>query len=220
MKTISLVERKEWIYSHIIYQRVLHAGATDYPITKMKADSDQLLHIQLQGKCKQLVGIDIEKTSIKFLQKEYGITDIIEGDLEKLTLYFEKNYFDLVIAGDVIEHISNIGLFFNGAREILLPEGKLIITVPNTFSIKRFLGVIFLRQERNHPDHLYHFSPMNLQQAAWRFGFEIIEMASFIYSDSERKVNQRVNKIVQGILWITRNNFLADELAIVMKKRV
>ena len=93
----------------------------------------------------------------------------------------------------------------------------MIVTVPNSFAIKRMLGAILLRQERNNPDHLYFFSLMTLQQIAWRFDYSITESASFMYDAPEDAMNQRGNRGARLIMRLLGNNFLADELAVVMR---
>ena len=55
------------------------------------------------------------------------------------------------------------------------------MTLPNAFSLKRLMGAILLRQERNNPDHMYFFSTMTLEQAAYRFGYELREVSGFMY---------------------------------------
>jgi len=150
---------------------------------------------------------------IDLLRKEHGIQDIIAGDAEKLPEYFPEQSFDLVIAGDIIEHVNNFGLVFQGVKKILKPSGRLIVTTPNALAIKRVLGAALLRQERNNPDHLYFFSPMNLWQAANRFGFELLELKSFMYTAPGCKFNAVGNLGAKFIMRLANNYALADELA-------
>lgn len=213
----SLVDKTRWIIGKIDGKRVLHTGAADSPITAAKAASGRLLHRSLQGCCRELVGIDVDADSVALLREQYGIRDIVVGDIEALDRSFPLGSFDVVLAGDIIEHISNLGAFMTSVRKVLVPDGSLLITTPNAFSIKRFLGVILLRQERNHPDHLYYFSLMNLQQAAWRFGFEIVDTATFMYENPARRENRIGNRISRVLMTIARNTFLADELAVELR---
>jgi hypothetical protein len=69
-----------------------------------------------------------------------------------------------------------------------------------------------------HPDHMVYLSLMNLQQAAWRFDYAITEVAGFMFESPDDKTNQRANRVVRAILSLTRNNYLADELAVTMVK--
>jgi len=215
---IDLIDKRDWIFKKVVGKSVLHVGPTDSPCTRSHARQGRLLHAALQGKCKELIGLDLDKSAIEIMREECQITDTQYGNAEELDKLFPEGRFDAIIAGDVVEHMSNVGLFFLTARKVLKPGGELIITVPNSFSIKRILGAVLLRQERNNPDHLYFFSAMTLQQVAYRFGYELTEVSSFMYDAPEGGVlNKRGTAIARVLIGILRNNYLADELAVVMK---
>lgn len=214
---IPLVNKSSWILNKVKGKSVLHAGPTDFPMTEGKAQNGTLLHLHMQGLCKDLVGVDLSASSIEWLRSNYSVDDIIFGNIEELDLIFPTKKFDVIVAGDVIEHINNVGGFYEAARKVLAPGGIIVVTVPNAFSIKKLLGVLLFKQERNHPDHLYYFTPLTFEQIAYRFGFNILEMAGFMIDAPERKENRFANFIVRSIMKITRNHYLADELAVVLK---
>ncbi len=163
------------------------------------------------------MGLDLDEKCIAILRDEFQIDDILHGNAEQLPTYFPDRKFEVVIAGDILEHVSNFGLVLEGVRKVLAPGGKLLITTPNALAIKRVLGAVLLKQERNNPDHLYFFSPMNLWQAATRFGYRITEMSSFMYEAPGDKMNARGNAGARLIMRLTNNYALADELAVVME---
>jgi len=47
--------------------------------------------------------------------------------------------FEVVVAGDVLEHVSNQGLFLDNIAHHLEPDGELILTTPNA----KWLTVLF-----------------------------------------------------------------------------
>lgn len=51
------------------------------------------------------------------------------ADANKLP--FKNHQFDIVVAAEVIEHMSSLSGFVNGAFEALKPNGRLLITFPN-----------------------------------------------------------------------------------------
>ena len=166
---------------------------------------------------RELIGLDLDPDAIALLRDQYGIDNIIHGDAERLDIHFPERKFDAVVAGDIIEHVNNLGLVLSGIKKVLAPGGVLIITTPNALAIKRVLGALFLRQERNNPDHMYFFSPMNLWQAANRFGYHITEMHGFMYHAPGDRMNRMGNMGAGIIMNISRNFALADELAIVFR---
>ena len=213
---IDLIDKRDWILKKVTGKSILHVGPTDSPCTRTHARLGRLLHVALQGKCKELIGLDLDKAAIEIMREECQITDTQYGNAEELDKLFPAGRFDAIIAGAVVAHMSNIGLFFLCARKVLKPGGELIITVPNAFSIKRLLGAVLLRQERNNPDHLYFFSAMTLRQAARRFGYDLTEVSSFMYNAPECGLNARGTPIARMLIHILNNNYLADELAVVM----
>jgi 2-polyprenyl-3-methyl-5-hydroxy-6-metoxy-1,4-benzoquinol methylase len=214
---LPLISKTDWILKKVSGKSVLHVGPTDYPTAIELAQQGRLLHLKLQNQCKELIGVDLSQQSIDALRDQFGVTDIVFGDAEELDLVFPGRRFDVILAGDVIEHLSNLGRFLSSARKVLHPEGELIITTPNAFALKRMLGAILYRQERNHPDHLYYFSIMNLWQVAWRFGYVITEANTFMYENPHSALNRRGNMVTKLFMKLTSNNFLADELAVAMK---
>jgi len=74
--------------------------------------------------------------------------DFIEGkgvdtiqNLNKFPYKFKDNSIDLIIAGEVIEHLSEPYRFLQECYRILERGGRLIITTPNMTSIVYILGI-------------------------------------------------------------------------------
>jgi len=90
---------------------------------------------------KTLTGIDIEELTnenkLRFNLAKINLDKrIIVGDMET---YDFNETFDVIIAGDIIEHVSNQGLFLNNIKKHLRNNGKLIITTPNAKWLTVFL---------------------------------------------------------------------------------
>ncbi len=73
-----------------------------------------------------LVGIDVYNTNIKGIK-------ITTADINK-GFPFRKDYFDLVIMGEVIEHLPDPDFILKDIRRILKKKGTLIISTPNLVS--------------------------------------------------------------------------------------
>ena len=86
--------------------------------------------------------------------------NVREGDLE--TAGHPENYFDLITAWEVLEHIPDLKQFLSEVRRILKPGGKFAGSVPNIVSWEALLfGKDW--QPLEIPYHLYHFSPESLK---------------------------------------------------------
>lgn len=58
-------------------------------------------------------------------------------------LPFEKNSFDVVIAGEIVEHTFDDVLFINECHRILKENGVLLLTTPNLISLKNRILMLF-----------------------------------------------------------------------------
>ncbi len=215
---VASVDRDDWILTKSKGHRVLHLGATDAPLTASKSHNGRLLHQKLRSIDCDLTGVDYAADEIDFLRLNYGIDDIQLANAENLSAIFPDQKFSLIIAGDIIEHVDNVGHFIDSILGVLEDDGVLLVTTPNAFSFKKFLGVLAFRQERNHPDHLYFFSMMNFRQLAFRHNLEIVEVSTFLIKDKSRAVNRLSGFVSRIVQTLSCNNWVADELAIAFKK--
>ncbi len=79
-------------------------------------------------KCK-MVGIDISSSALN-MAKQKGY-DVRFCDLDHGGLPFEDNYFDIIIASAIIEHIYDPKILLEEAYRVLGQRGKIIILTPN-----------------------------------------------------------------------------------------
>lgn len=97
----------------------------------------------------RLYGVDLDQKSL-----DYAATRV-KAQLEKAPaekLPFKNNYFDTVVATEIIEHLSHPKQMLTETRRVLKPDGRLIITTP----VKQPVGLT---------DKLHHqeFSPDELK---------------------------------------------------------
>lgn len=79
-------------------------------------------------------GIDISEKAIEFA-KQKGIKAEV-ADVEN-GLPFPNNFLDVVVAGEVIEHILNVDFLMEEIKRVLKTHGFVIITTPNIASLGR-----------------------------------------------------------------------------------
>jgi SAM-dependent methyltransferase len=158
------IERTTYLTGKVRNSSVLHIGCSDYPLTIERLEACTLLHAHLERAASNLTGIDTADEGIKIL-KERGFQNVHVMDAEKIKL---MNKYDYVIAGDVLEHMNNPGNFLRQGKDLLNPEGKLIIGVPNAYSFN-ILKYILHEHEPTHKDHTYFFSVKSLSQLCFRY---------------------------------------------------
>lgn len=131
-------------------KRVLHVGYADWPIT----DPSQNLHVQLDGVCAQLDGIDPNDDAATVLRP------LVRGRL--LTDWADvTDSYDVVLVPEVLEHVADMGEFFTQLDSVDFET--ILITVPDAFSCRarhfEYDDSSEVFTEVVHPDHNVWFTP-------------------------------------------------------------
>ena len=140
-------------------KKILHIGCADVPYTIHRGND--LLHKKLEKITSELWGIDLSLDGCSILRK-MGFKNIINGDIYKCSNDLKKEKFDIILAGEVIEHTNNAGAFLEGIANSMAKNTELILTTVNTASIMQFIFAV-MRKEKIHPDHNYYFSYYTLK---------------------------------------------------------
>ena len=165
-------------------QDILHLGCvgfTDCPHEIKTKRAQESLHAELTkvGNC---TGVDIDSDTINELRNAGIFDNVIEGNVEHLeNIAKQLQHYDIVIAGDIIEHVSNPGLMLDGIKPFLKSSGKLVVSTPNAFGIAAYIRFI-LCKFREGEQHVMCFNSITLQQLLERHGYEIIH-AQTCYQD-------------------------------------
>jgi hypothetical protein len=168
-----LVQRVDFIRQACVEKKVLHLGCTNYPYTDEAIANDMLLHHDLANVTAELYGMDSDTRGIEILEGS-GSTNIFHGDLERLDDLPLDETFDVIVAGEMIEHLNNPGLFLNGIKRFMHAESQLILTTVNAYCAMRFVWYGLRgkhgRVEYVHPDHVAYYSYSTLKVLIERHG--------------------------------------------------
>jgi len=154
-------------------KRVLHVGCVDAPFFKKQLETGNLLHAHLTDIAEHVVGVDIDCAGVEAMTV-MGF-DVICDDVEIPSILPTLEPFDVVIAGEVIEHLNNPGQFLKNLRLVIKPDGILVVTTPNAFRWYNPLVALFQR-EFVHPDHTTWYSYATLCTLLSRYGFRVCEV--------------------------------------------
>lgn len=166
-KKIELVQRIEFLKEICRGKKVFHLGCTNYPFTDEMLNTGLHLHLQLEKIASELYGLDYDQQGVDEFSAR-GVKNLYQGDLEKLENVKLNETFDVIIAGEIIEHLNNPGLFLNGIKRFMNPQTKFVITTINAYCGLRFAAYLMLGKggaiEPVHPDHVayYSYSTLNL----------------------------------------------------------
>ncbi len=164
-------DRDELIIEYCRGKNVLHIGAADSPYTKEKYSNNTLLHKRLSTITSKLIGIDLDTDASKWLNDK-GLPEIIAMDMNKLADLGEKP--DVIIFGETIEHLVNIGTSLDILKRCMGPSTKLLISTPNCYHIW-FTSMVLRGYEDIHDDHKVAFSYGLLSQLLKSQGLKIID---------------------------------------------
>jgi len=185
---LMVVEREQFLISKCIGKRILHLGAVDFYMGGVCG-----LHRKLMDVADSLIGIDIDSNGIE-LAKTEGVENIYCADLEKLQELNINATVDTIVAGEVIEHLSNVGLFLEGIKKFFNPNTEMILTTPNAFSFHRFFFSL-RRFEYVHPDHTCYYSYRTLRYLLQRHGFVIREELAYVLQGNLVRLRKQLGRI-------------------------
>lgn len=165
--------RADEILKWVTGPKVLDVGCTDHSEnigTTHGIGSPYWLHGRLRSTFPILYGIDIAAENVSFL-REQGYDNLFVQSAEAFAL---PEKFDTIVAGELIEHLGNPGLFLQRCREHLEPGGRVILTTPSPFAMMNLLyGVIKYPRTCSNDEHACWFCPQTMSSLAARHGFMI-----------------------------------------------
>lgn len=180
---IRTVQRVDLIREKAASKSVLHLGCTNYPYTQDSIEKNMLLHLDLQKTASELYGFDFDQEGIDTLAAA-GVPNLYRADLEQLDQVELDRKFDVIIAGEMIEHLLNPGLFLNGIKRFMHPGTELVITTVNAYAAVRMFPYALRGKggvnEPVHPDHVAYYSYKTLSKLVQNAGFDV---ADFMFYD-------------------------------------
>jgi SAM-dependent methyltransferase len=187
------VQRVDFIKNIASGKKVLHLGCTNYPYTEDAISKGMLLHFELEKIASELYGFDFDRAGLDIIKKA-GAGNVFEADLERLSDVPIDETFDVIIGGEIIEHLSNPGLFLNGIKRFMRPDTRLVITTINAYCAMRFL-IYGLRgrggvNEPVHPDHISYYSYKTLKLMLERHGLVLNEFHFYDIGVEHRPFNR------------------------------
>ena len=174
LRRAPVVEKERFIEDACRDKVVLDLGCVRHSAEFATSDPNWL-HGRIFLVAARTVGVDYLAEEVEKLKNtKYHI---VWGDVTRPLPIDEQ--FDVIVAGDLIEHVTNFEGFFENCRRLLRKDGRLIITTPNPFYSGEFHYIAFKRQFIINPEHTCWIDPQALAQLAARFSFTI-EQAHYL----------------------------------------
>jgi 2-polyprenyl-3-methyl-5-hydroxy-6-metoxy-1,4-benzoquinol methylase len=125
-----------------------------------------------------VVGIELDEDAAA--EARQVCDEVLVGDVESMELPFPPQSFDVVLCGDVIEHLRDAERFLERVRPLLKPGGRLVLTTPNVANWAMRLGLLAGRwrySDRGILDrtHTHLFTKKTLVETLERAGYRIVQ---------------------------------------------
>ena len=170
------------------------------------------VHHLLKRQAKDVYGLDVDFDTGIFAGDHY-----LKASAEQFSF---GRTFDVIFAGDIIEHLSNPGLFLDACARHMTSTGVLVITTPNCFNLFNLAEKISKGEPTVNKDHTCYFNSKTLKQLLEKNGWEVVRM-DFLYSldvDFKESLKKKIlNVLYKGISLVTPQ-FL-ETIVITAKKR-
>ena len=119
-----LLRRSTFVAGLAEGKRVLDIGCVNHNLSTRQAK--YWLHGILRERAAYLVGLDYEEDQVESLRRE-GF-NVVCADATDFNL---GDQFELIVVGEIIEHLTCPGRLLECAKRHLAPRGKLVLTRPN-----------------------------------------------------------------------------------------
>jgi len=161
IRCVEYIDYMRWLLKKVQGKSCLDIGAVEHNLSYTQMPSWK--HKDLAKVTSKLVGVDILEEYAQILNQQ-GF-DIRVHDATSEDYLGEK--YDVVVLGDVIEHVDNPVNLIRFAMRHLNQEGEVIVKTPNVYYIDNIIRFV---KNRNYPnfEHIAWFSPSMALEIARR----------------------------------------------------
>jgi SAM-dependent methyltransferase len=181
-------------------KEVLDIGCVELLGNYTKDNLKNTQHYKISEVSKRAVGIDLEEEGVEGLNSIGCDCHVSYAeDVHQL----ELGKFDIVLLGDIIEHIPDPSTFLINIRNLLKPTGKLICTTPNALAYSNTLFVL-LNKTITRKQHVSWFCRVTLENLFKLSGYKLHEMH---FCNFSRTASNPIRKYMDIYLCKLRSEF-------------
>jgi hypothetical protein len=175
------VDRLPYIRRLCADKNVLDLGAMDETAYNAKRGKGTWLHEEIAKVARSVLGVDNSSVVPESGLRTGERSIIHRGDVCDLDSLLRQRPFepDLIVAGELIEHVPNPLAFLQSLTSCRALSGKtLVLTTPNATALHNCM-IGMLKRESTHPDHLCILSYKTLNTLFLRAGFADWELVPY-----------------------------------------
>lgn len=193
-------------------RRVVHVGFVDAGCAGGQRRAGRWLHDHLARSSTSLVGIDVDEAGVAAARRAGFEAHALDVTDPTAVAGAGIAPAQLVIAGEVIEHLDAPGTFLEGLHGLVAPGGQLVVTTPNAYGWLN-VGASLARNEINHPDHVCMFTWRTLTNLGARHDWE--PTATAVYVPTVRSLGARGLR-ARALGWAARGACALERAAVRM----
>jgi len=179
----------------------------------VRIDDKNWAHHLIKEQAGEVYGLDIDFDISRLEPKE----NYLKQNAESFSFNIK---FDIIFVGDLIEHLSNPGLFLESCRRNLKDDGIIIITTPNCYNLFNLAGKITRPEPIVNSDHVCYFNFRTLGRLLDKNNFTIKE-TGYLYT-LNIKHQESLKKKFLNVLYFILSKFTSkymETLVVVAVKR-
>lgn len=174
----------EYIIENVENKRVLDIGIAEHDAQHI--DSGQWKHRQINRAASYCVGIDILQNLVDYINNLEEGYNAICMDATSNEYIGEK--FDVVVLGDVIEHVDNPVSLLQFVKRHLVDDGKVFVLTPNPFCYNYFFQTLKKSTFIANFEHVNWITPSMMHELCLRTGFTMLEYRFFAKTSGLKKL--------------------------------
>ena len=177
-------------------KRVVHVGFVDERRLGAKLEDGKWLHARLAAGAESIVGLDLSEEGVLWARERGFEAHAVDAQSPEAVAALALDPADVVVAGEIIEHLDAPGPFLRAMRSLLKHDGLLVVTTPNAYRVLNFFAPAS-GSELIHPDHTAWHSPHTLRNLLVRNGWAVEGMA--YYQNPAPRLRAPLGPVVQGL---------------------
>lgn len=151
-------------------------------------------------KAMEVIGIELSEEAAFMAKRRIDL--VLTGNVEEMILPFEKEQFDFIILGDVIEHLVDPWRIIHVLMEVLKPSGRIIATIPNVRNWKVVIPLV-CKGQWHYQDwglldkgHIRFFTKESMRALFEKSGLQLIEIVPLLPIKSK---SGKLNRVTFGL---------------------
>lgn len=177
---------------------VLDIGCVAHDVDRL--DDGAWLHAHIADAADRCIGVDILEAGVDAVRAA-GYDAVVHDLSTGLGPLEERAPFDVVVAGELVEHVADLDMLFEVAAAALAHDGELILTTPNPYAPARVRagqrGIVW-----ENVDHIAYVFPSGVAELAERRGLVLTEATTVADRDATDVTPVRwLKRTIKGSHW-------------------